>query len=183
MACNLNCCVDNCDFCQSNHSIPYNYQQWVENIVVGWLEVVYCGGRGQLSSSDPAIQALVTNSLNQTYITALYHTYTTTRIDQLFNIVIGEKSTLDSCLMFCIRLCVQYGLYNILFMVKLIFTVTLSICMGCRISRISACFGGYQRLPGPYTSQGSPCFLAQIGHSGQSSLQGYPIIPHSLLGL
>ncbi|KAK4305032.1 hypothetical protein Pmani_023056 [Petrolisthes manimaculis] len=63
-------------------------EKWVENIVVGWLEVVYCGGRGQLSSADPAIQTLVTNSLNQTYIAALYHTYTTTRIDQLFNIVI-----------------------------------------------------------------------------------------------
>lgn len=64
--------------------------QWVENVVVGWLELVYCGSRGQLSSADAAIQTMVSNNLNQTYMTALYHTYTTTRIDQLFNIVIGK---------------------------------------------------------------------------------------------
>ncbi|KAG7175880.1 Anaphase-promoting complex subunit 2-like [Homarus americanus] len=63
-------------------------EKWVENVVIGWLEVVYCGGRGQLSSADSAIQTMVANNLNQTYMTALYHTYTTTRIDQLFNIVI-----------------------------------------------------------------------------------------------
>ncbi|XP_042881814.1 anaphase-promoting complex subunit 2-like [Penaeus japonicus] len=63
-------------------------EKWVENVVVGWLELVYCGGRGQRSSADTAIQTMVSNNLNQTYMTALYHTYTTTRIDQLFNIVI-----------------------------------------------------------------------------------------------
>ncbi|XP_071521652.1 anaphase-promoting complex subunit 2 [Panulirus ornatus] len=63
-------------------------EKWVENVVIGWLEVVYCGGRGQLPSADMAVQTMVANNLNQTYMTALYHTYTTTRIDQLFNIVI-----------------------------------------------------------------------------------------------
>lgn len=63
-------------------------EKWVETVVVGWLEVVYCGGRGQLSTADSAIQTMVANNLNQTYMTALYQTYTTTRIDQLFNIVI-----------------------------------------------------------------------------------------------
>ena len=62
----------------------------MENVVVGWLEVVYCGGRGKLSSADTPIQTMVAENLHQTYMTALYHTYTTTRIDQLFNIVIGE---------------------------------------------------------------------------------------------
>lgn len=57
--------------------------------MVGWLEVVYCGGRGKLSSAEPAVQTMVAENLHQTYMTALYHTYTTTRIDQLFNIVIG----------------------------------------------------------------------------------------------
>ena len=64
--------------------------QWVENVVVGWLELVYCGGRGQLQSAEPNIQNMVSNNLNHTYMSALYHTYTTTRIDQLFNIVIGK---------------------------------------------------------------------------------------------
>ncbi|XP_069956279.1 anaphase-promoting complex subunit 2 isoform X2 [Cherax quadricarinatus] len=63
-------------------------EKWVESVVIGWLEVVYCGGRGQLSSADSVVQTMVANNLNQTYMTALYHTYTTTRIDQLFNIVI-----------------------------------------------------------------------------------------------
>ncbi|MPC89994.1 hypothetical protein E2C01_084960 [Portunus trituberculatus] len=65
-------------------------RKWVENVVVGWLEVVYCGGRGKLSSAEPAVQNVVAENLQQTYMTALYHTYTTTRIDQLFNILIGE---------------------------------------------------------------------------------------------
>ncbi|XP_064089361.1 anaphase-promoting complex subunit 2-like [Macrobrachium nipponense] len=63
-------------------------EKWVENVVVGWLEMVYCGGRGQLQSAEPEIQNMVSNNLNHTYMSALYHTYTTTRIDQLFNIVI-----------------------------------------------------------------------------------------------
>uniref|UniRef100_A0A0P4W136 Anaphase-promoting complex subunit 2 n=2 Tax=Scylla olivacea TaxID=85551 RepID=A0A0P4W136_SCYOL len=63
-------------------------EKWVENVVVGWLEVVYCGGRGKLSSAESAVQNMVAENLHQTYMTALYHTYTTTRIDQLFNIVI-----------------------------------------------------------------------------------------------
>lgn len=61
----------------------------MENVVVGRLEVVYCGGQGKLSSAEPAVQTMVAENLHQTYMTALYHTYTTTRIDQLFNIVIG----------------------------------------------------------------------------------------------
>ncbi|KAK7008348.1 Anaphase-promoting complex subunit 2 [Halocaridina rubra] len=66
----------------------HQLEKWVENVVVGWLEVVYCGGRGHLSSADESIQRMVSDNLTHTYMTALYHTYTTTRIDQLFNIVI-----------------------------------------------------------------------------------------------
>ncbi|XP_076046085.1 anaphase promoting complex subunit morula [Oratosquilla oratoria] len=63
-------------------------EKWVEGVVVGWLELVYCGGRGQLCMADEAVQSMIANNLSETYITALYHTYTTTRIEQLFNIVI-----------------------------------------------------------------------------------------------
>ena len=53
--------------------------------------MVYCGGRGQLGAADPHVQNMVSVNLNQTYRSALYHTYTATRISQLFDIVIGTK--------------------------------------------------------------------------------------------
>lgn len=66
--------------------------QWVDTISVEWLKFVYSGTdtKGNLSSSKDELSRF-SKDKKQMYKLAMYHKYTSTRIKQLFNILIGRS--------------------------------------------------------------------------------------------
>jgi anaphase-promoting complex subunit 2 len=56
--------------------------QWLSTVVMGWLTHIYSGNAASAQSSI--------KNFHQKISHFLYETYTRTRIEQLFNIIIGE---------------------------------------------------------------------------------------------
>ena len=90
-------------------------KQWLQTVVMGWLTRIYEGYSEEPSQPLTPVSPSNSNAMNdfelkpnssktlnklqQTLTHFLYETYTRTRIDQLFNIIIGkyEKITLAAC--------------------------------------------------------------------------------------
>lgn len=62
-------------------------ENWLESTVVSWLTRIYCAGSSKPPPDDRHIQNAITK-FKQKLSYFLYHSYTKTRIDQLFNIII-----------------------------------------------------------------------------------------------
>ena len=69
-----------------NISLFYFPFQWVNTVVMGWLNHVY---NGTAAVSDAENQTSI-KKFQQKISHFLYKTYTRTRIEQLFNIIIGK---------------------------------------------------------------------------------------------
>lgn len=74
---------------RSTHGMLFLVFQWLETVVMSWLTRIYSGG----SSKSPALTTKTREAINKFKYKLshfLYETYTRTRIEQLFNIIIGE---------------------------------------------------------------------------------------------
>jgi len=58
------------------------YLQWLETVVMGWLHRVY----GDFSDDEDVLELEVSK---KKLLHFLYETYTKTRVDEFFNIIIG----------------------------------------------------------------------------------------------
>lgn len=61
--------------------------QWLRTVVIGWLRQIY----GETEASSEVIK-----TFEQKLTHSLYQAYTKTRIEQLFNIIIGEWNKVEN---------------------------------------------------------------------------------------
>lgn len=69
----------------SKYSEKKFFFQWLKTVVVGWLSHIYGGNSSVVAENSQK----TINKFEQKLSHLLYETYTRTRIEQLFNIIIG----------------------------------------------------------------------------------------------
>ncbi|XP_049784564.1 anaphase-promoting complex subunit 2 isoform X1 [Schistocerca cancellata] len=77
------------DSCKGSFDTSYlaSLDEWLETVVMGWLTRIYCAGTDAAPPSTRSTQEAL-NKFKQKLSHFLYETYTRTRIEQLFNIII-----------------------------------------------------------------------------------------------
>ena len=75
--------------CQGSFTVSHltPLEDWLDQVVMRWIRMIHCSTTS-LSSAEQEETTLVLKSFQQQLCHFLYETYTRTRIDQLFNIII-----------------------------------------------------------------------------------------------